>query len=150
MIMKKITILFFILSLFFVSQVQVSAQCKSFTKKRCLPQLSPYFHNGQLNNTTLMAGEKAELLMTFYSGQDYRLNVCAQPVFENVIFRVLDKNRKQIYSSENSKSNNWDFHMASTQQLFVEVSVPSSSNKTKMIAEMVESGCISVLVGFKQ
>jgi hypothetical protein len=149
--MKKIVVLSLVLAaLFILDGSKAFAQCKSFTKKRCLPQLNPYFHNGQLNSATLMAGEKAELLMTFYSGQDYRLSVCAQPVFENVIFRVLDKNRKQIYSSENHNSNNWDFHMATTQQLFIEVSVPNSANKTKMIAEMVESGCVSVLVGFKQ
>ena len=126
------------------------AQCKSFTKKRCLPHLNPFIHNGQLNSATLMAGEKAELFMTFYSGQEYRLNVCAQPVFENAVFRVLDKNRKQLYSSEDHNSDYWDFYMATTQQLFIEVSIPNSANKTKMVANMVESGCVSVLVGFKQ
>jgi len=151
LVMRKINLpaLFAIVSIFFIYNDSF-AQCKSFTKKRCLPLLSPYIHNGQLNSATLMTGEKAELFMTFYSGQEYRLSVCSQPVFENVEFRVLDKNRKQLYSSKDHNSINWDFYMSTTQQLFVEVSVPTSANKTKMVAEMIESGCVSVLVGFKQ
>jgi hypothetical protein len=129
---------------------EAHAQCKAFTKRKCLPHLKPFIHNGQLNSTTLMAGEKAELSMTFYSGQEYRLKVCAQEVFENVQFRVLDKNRKQLYNSTDHESDFWDFYMASTQQLFVEVSIPESANKTKMVAEMIESGCVAVLIGFKQ
>ncbi len=149
--MKKITIHAVIaLMLVMLNYNDSLAQCKSFTKKRCLPYLNPYIHNGQLNSATLMAGEKAELFMTFYSGQEYRLSVCAQPVFENVVFRVLDKNRKQLYNSADHKSDNWDFYMSTTQQLFVEVSIPTSANKTKMVAEMIESGCVAVLVGFKQ
>lgn len=148
--MRKILLVIFAVVVGLSFSNNVYSQCKSFTKKRCLPHLTPYIHNGQLNSTTLMAGEKAELLMTFYSGQEYRLRVCAQEVFESVTFRVLDKNRKQIFNSADTEAEFWDFYMSSTQQLFIEVSVPESANKTKMVAEMIESGCVAVLIGFKE
>ncbi len=93
-----------------------------------------------------MPGEKAELLMTFYSGQDYRLMVCGQPILGDIKFRVSDQDKKEIYNSKNAQSSRiWDFQVASTQQFILEVEVPESHTKTKMM----ESGCVSVLVGFK-
>ena len=49
------------------------AQCKSFTKKRCIPELGEYVFNGQLNTAVLTRGEEAELMLSFYSGQKYRM-----------------------------------------------------------------------------
>ncbi|MDQ3191611.1 MAG: hypothetical protein M3Q58_08460 [Bacteroidota bacterium] len=122
------------------------AQCKLFSKKQCIPELMPYNHNGQLNNITLMPGEKAELLMTFYAGQDYRLMVCGQPILGDIQFKVKDKDKKEIYDNITATTSSiWDFKVASTQQLILEVIVPESDSKTKIM----ESGCVSVLVGFK-
>ncbi len=126
--------------------VVVFAQCKLFSKKQCIPELLPYNHNGQQNNVTLMPGEKAELLMTFYAGQDYRLMVCGQPILGDIKFKVKDKERKEIYNNSTAAlSSIWDFKVASTQQLILEVEAPETDSKTRLM----ESGCISVLVGFK-
>lgn len=135
---------FFILT---TAHIAVFGQCKSFTKKNCIPALAPFIHNGQMNSTLLLAGEKAELQMIFYSGQDYRLMVCAQPILGDVSFRMLDKNKREVFNSrEQDFAQYWDFKVVSTQQFFIEVDVPSSSAKTQLI----ENGCVSVLVGFKQ
>jgi hypothetical protein len=124
----------------------VNAQCKSFAKNKCLPNMAPYIHNGQMNGATMMAGEKADLQMTFYSGQDYRLMVCAQPVLEEVTFRVLDKNKKVLFNSKDHKNvSYWDFNVASTQQMILEIDVLEPTSKHGM----VPSGCVNVLVGFK-
>lgn len=137
------------LLLFFIAlniPIALMGQCKSFSKKQCIPSLLPYNHNGQLNNITLMPGEKAELLMTFYTGQDYRLMVCGHPILGDITFKVSDKDKKEIYNNKSGEpSSIWDFKVASTQQLILEVEVPESDSKTKMM----ESGCVSVLVGFK-
>ena len=123
------------------------AQCKGFTKKACIPGLAPFIHNGQMNSTILLAGEKAELQMIFYSGQDYRLMVCAQAILGDVSFRLLDKNKKVVFNSkEEDYVQFWDFNVVSTQQFSIEVDVPQSSSST----QLVENGCVSVLVGFKQ
>ena len=122
-------------------------QCKGFTKNKCIPVLAPFIHNGQMNSTTLLAGEKAELQMIFYSGQDYRLMVCAQPILGDVSFRLMDKNKKEVFNSKDQDYVQfWDFNVVSTQQFFIEVDVPASTSKT----QLVENGCVSILVGFKQ
>lgn len=131
----------------FLAVNSVNAQCKSFAKSKCLPVLAPYIHNGQMNGATLMAGEKAELFMSFYAGQDYRLMVCAQPILGDVSFRLLDKNKKVLFNSKDHKNVTfWDFSVASTQQMILEIDVPQS-NATH---GMIPSGCVNVLVGFKQ
>lgn len=124
----------------------VDAQCKMFAKKNCMPNVSPYTHNGQLNSATLVAGQKVQLEMTFYSGQNYRVLVCAQEVLGKVSFRLLDVDKNVVFSSkENNNPDHWDFNLKSTQQLFVEVEVPKADNPNGIIP----SGCVALLVGFK-
>lgn len=144
--MKKVC--FVVATLFYLFLVNTaSAQCKSFAKSKCLPDLAPYIHNGQMNGATMMAGEKAELQMSFYAGQDYRLMVCAQPILGDVAFRLLDKNKKVVFNSKDHKNVFfWDFNVASTQQMILEIDVPESSAKHGMIP----SGCVNILLGFKQ
>jgi hypothetical protein len=123
------------------------AQCNGFTKKKCIPMLAPYIHNGQLNSTTLMPGENAELLMSFYSGQEYRLLIAGQEILGNIQFKVMDSDHKVLF--DNKEHNNvkfWDFNVKSTQQLIVDVIVPEQ----KIDNSLVQSGCVAVLVGFKK
>ena len=128
-----------------VLNTNANAQCNGFTKKKCMPTLAPYIHNGQLNSTTLMAGETAELLMTFYSGQDYRISVCGQEQLGKIQFNLLDVNKKLLFSSkDHNLATTWDFNVKSTQQIIVEVIVP------EVKAAISPSGCVAVLVGFKQ
>ncbi|MCB0428748.1 MAG: hypothetical protein H6585_13805 [Flavobacteriales bacterium] len=126
------------------------AQCKAFTKKVCNPILSPYTHNGQLNSAILAEGETAELLLTFYAGQNYRVAVCAQEVIGDVEFRLMDANRNLIFdNTQHDMANSWDFNVKSTQQIIVEINVPKRSESGKAVS-MVPTGCVSILVGFKE
>ena len=123
------------------------SQCKNFVKKECLPMLETFTHNGQLNSATLVQGETAELAMTFYSGQNYRLVIKGQEHLGVVTFRILDSQKNEVYS--NTKDNNatkWDFNVESTQIFYIEVSVPKSEATHKM----VQSGCVAILLGFKK
>ena len=121
----------------------IHAQCKPFIKKSCMPKLAPYTSDGQLNNAQLRAGEVAELEFTFYSGQEYRIYVCAQEVLGAVAFKLMDSNRNILFNSKNGKNPYWDFHIESTQQMILEVSTPDSSDP------IIPSGCVAVMVGFK-
>jgi hypothetical protein len=144
----KSKLLNFIVATFIIifSVNTAAAQCKSFAKNKCLPDLLPYIHNGQMNGASMMAGEKAELQMSFYAGQDYRLMVCAQPILGEVTFRLLDKNKKVVFNSKDHKNvSYWDFNVASTQQMILEIDVPESTSKHGM----VPSGCVNILVGFR-
>jgi hypothetical protein len=83
--------------------------------------------------------------MTFYSGQDYRISVCAQDQLGKLQFNLMDVNRKVLFSNkDHDMSTAWDFNVKSTQQIIVEVIVP------EVKAAIQPSGCVSVLVGFKQ
>jgi hypothetical protein len=143
--MKQIFISLFIIATVGLHTPYSYSQCNGFTKKKCLPTLKPFIHNGQLNSTVLVAGETAELLMTFYSGQEYRILVCGQEELGGTEFRLLDNARKVIFASkEHKNAKMWDFNVKSTQQITVEVIAPPSSGPHN------NSGCVSVLVGFKK
>lgn len=130
-----------------VGVITANAQCNNFTKKKCIPSLAPYIHNGQLNSTSLAVGETAELDLTFYAGQEYRILVCGQEIFKDVKFKLKDRNDKELFNSEGKSEKFWDFKINSTQQLKLEVTtVGDDQNKTGL----AEAGCVSVLVGFKK
>lgn len=141
--MKKLGLLFvFVLAASF----QLSAQCNSFAKKTCIPKLSPFTHNGQLNIQQLAPGEEAELDLTLYSGMGYRILVCGQEVLGKLQFEVLDnKNNKVFDNKEHDMVTSWDFEVQSTQKMTVIVKVPPADKKTGI----EPTGCATVLVGFK-
>lgn len=123
------------------------AQCTSFIKKKCLPNVSPFTHNGQTNSSMLSPGHSVEVGLTIYSGQDYRILVCAEEVLGECSFKVMDQSRKVLFDSkQNDATDFWDFKSRSSQQLIVEVTAPPSESTSSVVA----SGCVSVLVGFKK
>ncbi len=123
-----------------------SAQCKSHVKKQCLPKMAPYVHNGQMNSAVMLPGDNADISMTFYSGQNYRLIVCAQDQIGKPYFKLKDASGNILYDSFKDEVDHWDFKIESTQTLTIQVSVPDMSTDNKI----VPSGCVSVLIGFKQ
>ena len=135
----------FIITLALFVPLAFNAQCRAFTKKTCRPQIEPYIHNGQMNNAVLYPEDNADIILTFYSGQDYRLVVCSEEQLGDVTFKVTDMDRKTIFDSKDKKTNTFDFKVNSTRQLIVTLSVPKSKNTH----ELDFNGCVSVLVGFK-
>ncbi len=126
-------------------QANVQAQCKTFIKNECKPKLDPYIYNGQLNSAVLNQGDIAELMLTFYSNQDYRIVVCDDNLGD-VTFRLLDVEGKELFTNaDHGYTDTWDFSTNSTQLLVVEVSVPENTTN-----EDTKSGCVSILVGFKE
>ena len=122
------------------------AQCRNIAKKQCFPELRPYTQNGQFNSARLAPGESAEIQMTFYAGQDYRLMVCSEAVLGNVNFKVFDSDKNELFNSKKAAAKQWDFNVAATQALSVQVEIPPSDSPNKIIPE----GCVSILVGFKK
>ena len=125
----------------------VSAQCATFVKKKCMPKISPFTQNGQMNTSTLSSGQKTSLNLTFYAGQDYRILVCAQEQLGDVTFKILDMQGKVVFDSpQNDSPDFWDFKVKNTQQFIVEVQVPESESTSSVLP----SGCVSIVVGFKK
>jgi hypothetical protein len=145
---KLIKLLPIIVLLIIGSNSEVNAQCKNFTKKKCMGSLDSYNSNGQYNGAVMFDGEEASLMQTFYSGQEYRLFICAHPsIAEGIFFEVSDYRNNKIYSSEGKNETMFDFNVESTQQLKIRIVVPSSGASG---ADIKKNGCVSVLVGFKE
>ena len=126
---------------------QANAQCKRFTKKNCLPKLDPYIYNGQLNSATLAQGDIAELNLTFYPDQDYRIFVCSDPILGNVHFKLYDKDKNLIYDNETTDYlPYWDFSTNQSMELILRVMIPEKSESDLDVKE----GCVSILIGFKE
>lgn len=131
--------------LFLLMPILSDAQCRAFTKNQCLPLLDGYVQNDNYNSATLISGDDAELLLTFYGGKEYRLVVCAHPILGSVDFEVTDTNGDSIYRGNTAAGNSFDFKMVNTQQLIVKLHVPEQKS-----AVSVHEGCVSVLVGSKE
>jgi hypothetical protein len=126
----------------------VNGQCKRFTKKWCLPSLSPYVHNGQLTTAILNPGDSADIDLTFNAGKEYKIVICSQDQIGKVQFKVLDQSRKVLHTSDpNEKNPSWRFKLAHTQQLIVQLTVPKME-KTNQRNHLVPNGCVSLLIGF--
>ncbi len=122
------------------------SQCPAFVKKKCLNKISPFTTNGQVNTSTVSAGQKISMKLTFSAGQDYRIVVCSEELLGDVTFMILDKSKRVLFdSAQNDFPDFWDFKAISTQPLTVEVTVPPSQSTSSVLP----SGCLSVLVGFK-
>ena len=144
--MKKI-FLFSVLTIGLIigSTFLAQAQCKKFTKKVCLPTLSPYTYNGQLNSAILGEGDVAELLLTFHKGHKYRVSVCNEEMIGEVQFKIFDTKKNLIFErSQESEEPFWDFISKSTQQLIIQITVPEEEPKD----EILKDGCVTILVGF--
>jgi hypothetical protein len=123
------------------------SQCNTFVKKKCMPKILPFTHNGQMNVTTLAAGQNTEVNLTFYSGQSYRILVGSEEILGEVTFKVMDMTRKVVFDSkDHNYPDFWDFKVKNTEQFIVHVDVPSSASSSSI----PPSGCVSVLVGFKK
>jgi hypothetical protein len=137
-----------ILPLMLLATVSASAQCRSFTKKRCLPQLDGYVQNDNFNSAVLIPGDEAELLLTFYADTEYRLLVCGHPILGDIEFDVLDTDQEILYTNRDTEDHStiFDFKVATTQQLIVRVRVPESETASPITHE----GCVSIMVGSKE
>jgi hypothetical protein len=122
------------------------AQCKpTWAKKKCMPKVSPFIHNGQMNSTQLREGEKMQSTLTFYSGQDYRILICSEETLENVSFVVYDVNGMVVFDSKsNNNTDLWDFKVKTTSELRIEVDAG-----TNEYGDGTATGCVTILVGFK-
>ncbi len=145
--MKRFSKLFLISIVLIAFMPAISnAQCKTFAKNICKPDLNPYIHDGNYNAAILTEGEEAELYKTFYSGQVYRICICGSDALPNVKFRVIDSDANVIYDNSNDgDAQVWDFKTESSQQLKIHIIIPSSGKEQTDI----QSGCVAIMFGFK-
>lgn len=137
--MKRLSLCIAVLSLLSAS---ASAQCRTFTKRNCLPVLEGYAQNDNYNSAVLIAGDEAELSVTFLPSTEYRVAVCAHPVLGDVKFDILDQQGIRIWSNSNGEDH-VDFSLQHAQRLRFRIKVPDTD------AAILHEGCVSLLVGSK-
>ncbi len=144
--MKSLPLLLGLMLTLILGSLEVNGQCKNFTKNKCIPQISPYIYNGQMNSAVLNEGDIAELVLTFYAKQDYRVLICAEEHLGKIIFRLHDVQNNVLFdNTKYNYANMWDFTSTATQQIRVEIEIPEGLNPSAT----PKSGCVSILIGFK-
>lgn len=124
-----------------------SAQCRSFAKNKCMPNMAPYKFNETFNAAQLAPGEEAQVDLTFYSGQEYRLLICSHPILGDVNWQLKDAAGNTLTESNpDDPKGHFDFKVATTQKLTVHIDVPSSQKGSN---QMLTVGCVAILVGYK-
>lgn len=145
--MKKIYQILIVLTVLALIPFHGKTQCKSFAKKVCKLELTPYIHDGNFNAAILTEGEDAELYKTFYSGQNYRIYICGSAALPDIEFQVLDVNRNVLYDNRRSNySRIWDFKLESSQQLIISLRVRNNEEE----ADELISGCVAIMFGIKE
>jgi hypothetical protein len=137
----------FLLALVTILSYQVSAQCKGFTKRNCLPELTPYLSNGQFNAAFMIPGESADVEINFNQGLTYRVVICADPFLEGLNYQISDQ-EGFIYTTDTikDKTAHTDLEVTQSKALTLTINIPDKENTTGI----VRNGCVSILVGFKE
>ena len=126
------------------------AQCKSFIKNSCAPQLKPYIHDGNYQAVTMSEGEEAEVLKTIFAGQQYRLLVCVDQVMPDIEFVVTDIRRTVLFDSrKNDNAKSWDFKAEASQQIKITIRIPKSKKQNGSEKEL-NFGCVGMLFGLRE
>jgi hypothetical protein len=140
--MRNLLYTIIILSALVLSTLNSYSQCQDFNEVACKERLKPYTNYGNYISTTLTDGEYAELNMTFYSNQEYRLAVCGLENVAQLEFRVFDSEHNLLFKNKDDNfSRIWDFKLESSQQLIIAIIVPETDTPT--------SGCVAILNGMK-
>ena len=144
--MPRILLLISFSQLLFISLF--SQQCSDYYKLNCLPKKSSFTYN--INNLSssflLYSGDKQEIAITLESNKDYRLTICADSIFDNVIqFIILNNKGVELYNnSVNDFKLDIEFLNKLTQDVIFEISTPEQPIS---VADTVKSkGCIGVLI----
>lgn len=139
--MKKIQLILSLAGLLIFSSAY--SQCRTFVKSSCSEAMGDYIPSENFNGAKLSPGDMAELRITFYAGEKYRLLICSHPMIGNVDFQVLDKAGVTLYNNtEDNQSDHFDFSLVGTQELTIVLKV-SPENKSALNPQ----GCVAILVG---
>lgn len=140
--MKRHLLFCFVFTLFALLPFgQLSAQCDTIATICSENFSNEYLSDGQEYRALLVDDQTAEFHLTLYGGSTYRFGACSGLENGNLIFRMYDSERNELFSNkEQDLSPYWDFEIKSTLDVIVEANLNQ---------EKVTSGCAVLLVGFK-
>ena len=120
------------------------AQCRNFVKNNCGEAMGEYIPGENFNSAKLLAGDEAEINLTFYAGEEYRLLVCTHDILGDVQFVLKDEEGETIHdNSRNGFDPKFDFSVEGTRKFKVEINTPPANSRIK------PQGCVAIMVGRK-
>jgi len=144
--MIKVILTFFI---FFISLSDIYSQkCFEYQKSNCFPKKSKFSYKENPSSVSFVfsSGEKRQIPFTLLLGIDYRMTLCADPIFEGIIkFVIKGEDGKEIYNNSNQNFNlNLEFSSRKTHNVTFELSAPEPN---KGVSDTVYfEGCIGLLI----
>jgi len=125
-----------------------SQNCFNYHQTNCIPKESKFNYTENKSTVSFLfsSGDVREIPFTFLLGKDYRITLCADSVFENIIcFSITNKQGNILY--DNSKQNfnhNLEFSSKKTQKVLFEIRAPEieAINSNSIYIE----GCIGILI----
>ena len=138
--MKKI--IFSIFVAMFIG-INANAQCDTIANFCHKNNFSiKYISDGQNYRVFLFGEQEAEFTTTFFGGTTYRIAACTGFSQGNLIFKIKDPAGNILFDSmEFANAPYWDFKIASTM---------TCSIIAQLDLHETQSGCASILIGFKK
>lgn len=139
--MNKLIKIVFSICIICLTSLAANAQCDTIATV-CQNNFSKaYLSDGQDYRALLIEDQTAEFHLTLYGGSVYRFGGCSGLENGNLIFRLYDEERNELFSNaEQQMAPYWDFKVNSTLEIIVEANLN---------LEKISSGCAVLLVGFK-
>ncbi len=117
-------------------------QCDSIASVCANNIPADYISDGQSYRAFLTDDQVAEFRTTFFAGTKYRVAACSGFSPTNVRFRVLDENRKLLFSNEDyDLLSYWNFRAEHTMDCIIEAELNDDE---------VSSGCAVILISFER
>jgi hypothetical protein len=119
---------------------QTYGQCDSIATLCGSNIPSDYISDGQSYRAFLTDDQVAEFRTTLFAGTDYRVAACSGFEPTNIRFRVLDENRKVLFSNDDfDLLSYWNFRAENTMDCIIEA---------ELNGDAVSSGCAVILISF--
>lgn len=140
-------VLTFIL-LYFILSTTYSQNCFDYHKSSCFAKPSKFVYKGNVASVSFLfkSGEVRNIPFTLLMGIDYRITLCADTVFNNVIkFVIINEEGKQIYNNSTQNFNlNLEFSSRKTHNVIFELEAPELGIIDADSA--LNEGCIGILI----
>jgi len=143
---KKIYIIIF---LSFTVQFLSAQDCTDYHEFHCLFGDYTFFYSKQSKSMLMRPGQKAELKIVAYGGEDYFVSVCATKKFGKLRFKIIEDTPEKNILYDNAENNYEEsviFSNETTKNLIIEVSVPEASSDKKA----KEYRCVGVVIMFRK
>ena len=133
-------------------------KCYGYQRDSCSNSENMYYKVHDASRSALfLKGQTSKTVFTIYNGRDYRISICWAPVLGNrILFKIIDSYTESVlYDNANDEfSSDFEFTVAQTTEIYVEVTVPGSSDLANVTSndELIfvekdkEMGCVGVLI----